>query len=164
MIPVVGREALGLDAAWIGFLAALEGAGAFFGAIAIAMGPVIRSYRVVYYFSILSYLVLIFAATLTTNAASLSVILFCVGIAGAGFSAMQNILIYFVAPPHMRSRLFGVVGVCIGVGLLGVANIGLMAEWFGASAAIRIVAAEGLIPLLSIGVGWRQLGSRAIGR
>jgi hypothetical protein len=54
--------------------------------------------------------VLIFAATLATNAASLSVNLFCVGIAGAGFSAMQNILIYFVAPPHMRSRLFGLVG------------------------------------------------------
>jgi hypothetical protein len=39
-----------------------------------------------------------------------------------------------------------------------------MAEWFGATAAIRIAAAEGLIPLLSIGVGCRQLSSRAIGR
>ena len=36
-----------------------------------------------------------------------------------------------------------------------------MGEWFGGSAAIRIVAAEGIIPLLLIGIGWRQLRPRA---
>jgi uncharacterized membrane protein YuzA (DUF378 family) len=50
--------------------------------------------------------------------------------------------------------------ICIGTGLIGFANIGLMGEWFGGSAAIRIVAVEGLIPLLIIGIGWRQLWSR----
>ena len=45
--------------------------------------------------------------------------------------------------------------------LIGFANIGLMGEWFGGSAAIRSVAAEGLIPLLLVGIGWRRLWRRA---
>jgi hypothetical protein len=32
-----------------------------------------------------------------------------------------------------------------------------MAEFFGASAALQIIAVEGLIPLVLIGVGWRAL-------
>ena len=73
---------------------------------------------------------------------------------------MQSPLIYTVAPPEMRGRLFGVLVICIGSGLIGFTNIGLMGEWFGGSTAMRIVAAEGLIPLLLIGYGWRELWSR----
>ena len=75
----------------------------------------------------------------------------------AGFSTMQSTLIYTIAPPEMRGRLFGVLVICIGTGLIGFANMGLMGELYGGSMAMRIVAAEGLIPLLLIGLGWRQL-------
>jgi hypothetical protein len=87
----------------------------------------------------------------------MAVVLFCVGMMAAGFSTMQSTLIYSVAPPEMRGRLFGVLVICIGTGLIGFANVGLMGEWFGGSAAIRIIAAEGIIPLILIGIGWRQL-------
>jgi hypothetical protein len=87
----------------------------------------------------------------------MAVVLFFVGLMAAGFSTMQSTLIYSVAPPEMRGRLFGVLVICIGTGLIGFANIGLMGELFGGSGAIRIVAAEGIIPLILIGVGWRQL-------
>ena len=80
-----------------------------------------------------------------------------VALMAAGFSTMQSTLIYSVAPPEMRGRLFGVLVICIGTGLIGFANIGLMGELFGGSGAIRIVAAEGIIPLILIGIGWRQL-------
>ncbi len=80
---------------------------------------------------------------------------------GAGFTTMQSTLIYSVAPPEMRGRLFGVLVICIGTGLIGFANVGLMGEWFGGSGAIRIVAAEGIIPLILIGIGWRELWQRA---
>jgi fructose-specific phosphotransferase system IIC component len=73
-------------------------------------------------------------------------------------------LIYSVAPPQMRGRLFGLLSICIGTGLIGFANIGLMGELFGGTVAIRIVAAEGLIPLLLVGLGWRRLRRRAGGR
>jgi len=160
MIPVIGSDELRLSAAWIGGLAALEGGGAFLGALVIAVGVRNVSFRRLYYFGTMAWLVLVFIAGWMADAFSMAAVLFCIGLAGACFTTMQSTLIYSVAPPRMRGRLFGVLVICIGTGLIGFANIGLMGEWFGGSAAIRIVAAEGLIPLLIIGIGWRQLWSR----
>ena len=157
MIPVVGRDVLALSAGWIGVLAGLEGGGAFVGALLIAIGMRTRNFRRLYYFGMLGYLVFAFLAGWMVSAAPMAVVLFFVGVMAAGFSTMQSTLIYSVAPPEMRGRLFGVLVICIGTGLIGFANIGLMGEWFGGSAAMRIVAAEGFIPLILIGVGWRQL-------
>ncbi len=157
MIPVIGSDELGLSAGWIGGLAASEGAGAFLGALAIAVAARGLNFRRLYYFGTLGYLGLIFAAGWMTHAVPTAAVLFCVGLAAACFSTMQSTLIYSVAPAHMRGRLFGLLVICIGTGLIGFFNIGLMGEWFGGSAAIRIVAAEGIIPLLLIGIGWRQL-------
>jgi len=92
----------------------------------------------------------------------MGLVIFLVGLSASGFSTMQSTLVYSVAPPHMRGRLFGVLVICIGSGLVGFANIGLMGEWFGGSAAMRIVAAEGVVPLLLIGLGWRQLWARGL--
>ena len=64
----------------------------------------------------------------------------------------------------MRGRLFGLLVLCIGTGLIGFLNIGLMGEWFGGMTAIRIVAVEGLIPLVLIGIGWRELRQRGAAR
>jgi MFS family permease len=163
MIPVVGREVLEISAGWIGFLAALEGAGAFAGALIIALGFRGGGYRRLYYFGMLGYLIFAFLTGWMVWAAPMGVALFLVGLMASGFSTMQSTLIYSVAPPEMRGRLFGVLVICIGSGLIGFANIGLMGELFGGSAAIRIVAAEGLIPLILIGVGWRQLWARDSG-
>ena len=163
MIPVIGGDDLKLSAGWIGGLAALEGGGAFLGALAIAAGLRRVNYRGLYYFGALAYLLLVFLAGWMIEAVSMSAVLFCVGLAGACFTTMQSTLIYSVAPPEMRGRLFGLMAICIGTGLIGFANIGLMGEWFGGSAAIRIVAAEGLIPLLLLGIGWRQLWRRVGG-
>ena len=161
MIPVIGSDELRLSAAWIGGLAALEGGGAFLSALVIAVGARKMSFRRLYYFGTMAWLVLVFIAGWMADALYMAAVLFCVGLAGACFSTMQSTLIYTVAPPRMRGRLFGVMVICIGTGLIGFANIGLMGEWFGGSAAIRIVAFEGLIPLLIIGIGWRQLWSRS---
>ena len=157
MIPVVGREVLEISAGWIGVLAGLEGGGAFTGSLIIALGFRSSNFRRTYYFGMLGFLVFAFLAGWMVSAAPMGVVLFFVGLTAAGFSTMQSTLIYSVAPPEMRGRLFGVLVICIGTGLIGFANIGLMGELFGGSTAMRIVAAEGLIPLILIGVGWRQL-------
>ena len=157
MIPVIGGDELALGAGWVGGLAALEGGGAFLGALAIAAGLRGTNFRGLYYFGTLAYLLLIFLAGWMIEAVSMAVVLFFVGLASACFTTMQSTLIYSVAPPEMRGRLFGLLVICIGTGLIGFLNVGLMGEWFGGSAAIRIVAAEGLIPLLLVGIGWRQL-------
>lgn len=157
MIPVIGREELGVGAGWIGVLAGLEGGGAFLGALVIAIGARARYFRRLYYFGTLGYLVLIFVAGWMTGPLPLALVLLLVGLAGSGFTTMQSVLVYAVAPPGMRGRIFGIVVLCIGTGVLGYLNIGLMGEWYGGSAAIRIVAAEGIVPLLLIGIGWRAL-------
>lgn len=157
MIPVIGRDELVLSAGWIGALAAVEGGGALLATLLIAVLARPSGFRRLYYFSVLAYLLFAFLAGWMNAAIPLAAVLLCVGLAGAGFSAMQSTLIYSLAPPHMRGRLFGLLVICIGTGLIGFVNIGLMGEWFGGSAAIRIVAAEGLVPLLLIGAGWRQL-------
>jgi MFS family permease len=161
MIPVIGSGELTLSAGWIGGLAALEGGGAFLGALAIAVGVRGANFRGLYYYGTLAYLLLVFLAGWMIEVFSMAAVLFCIGLAGACFTTMQSTLIYSVAPPGMRGRLFGLMAICIGTGLIGFFNVGLMGEWFGGSAAIRIVAAEGLIPLLLVGIGWRQLRRRA---
>ena len=82
------------------------------------------------------------------------------GFASAGFTTMQSTLIYQLAPIEMRGRLFGVLTICIGSGLVGLANIGFMAERFGASNALWMVALEGVIPMAVIGFTWQQLWKR----
>jgi hypothetical protein len=73
---------------------------------------------------------------------------------------MQSTLTYSVAPPNMRSRLFGLIVLCIGTGLFGVFNIGFVAEWFDGATSVRIVAVQGLIVLVAIGIGWHRLWNR----
>ena len=160
MIPVVGREELQVSASIIGGLTALEGGGAFLGALIIAARMRIPSYRRLYYFGMLGYLFAAFTASMMLDVVPMAAALVVVGLCAAGFSTMQSTLIYTVAPPEMRGRLFGVLVICIGSGLIGFTNIGLMGELFGGSTAMRIVAAEGIIPLLFIGWGWRELWSR----
>ncbi|MBN42749.1 MAG: hypothetical protein CL573_04575 [Alphaproteobacteria bacterium] len=160
MIPVVGRDELDVSASVIGGLTALEGGGAFLGSLIIATRARIFSYRRLYYFGMLGYLFAAFTAGWMTDVFPMAVVLVVVGLCASGFSTMQSTLIYTVAPPEMRGRMFGVLVICIGSGLVGFTNIGLMGEWFGGSAAMRIVAAEGLIPLVLVGFAWQKLWAR----
>jgi MFS family permease len=159
MIPVIGEAELGLAPGEIGALTSLEGVGAFLGAVAVAWlaGTSRLRFRRIYYFGTLAYLVLVFLVGWAPTVASTAAALVAVGLAGACFSSMQSTLTYVVAPPAMRSRMFGLLAICIGTGMIGSVNVGLMAELFGASAALQIIAVEGLVPLVLVGVGWRAL-------
>ena len=71
MIPVIGTENLGLNAAAIGGLAALEGGGAFTGALLIAaIGVRPGAYRRLYFFGTASYSALAFVASWMTETAT----------------------------------------------------------------------------------------------
>jgi len=157
MMPVIGKDELHIDAAWIGAITAMEGGGAFLGALMVVLSTRAFNLRRLYYFGTMGYLVCAFVVGWMAEALPMAIALLCVGLAGAGFSTMQSTLIYSIAPPEMRGRLFGLVSLCIGTGIIGFANVGLMGEWFGGSMAVRIIAAEGLIPLVLIAIGWRQL-------
>jgi MFS family permease len=160
MVPVIGLERLEVSAGWVGALVALEGAGAFFGGVILATAAQAAYYRKLYFIGTVAYLVFAFVAAWVTAVPALTVIVFCIGLGSAGFAAMQSTLIYTTAPPHMRGRLLGLMVLCIGTGILGMFNIGLMAEWFGSGAAIAIVATEGMVAMVLIGISWPALWGR----
>ncbi len=164
MIPVIGTENLGLNAAAIGGLAALEGGGAFTGALLIAaVGVRPGAYRRLYFFGTASYSALAFVASWMTETAPMAIVIFFVGLGAAGFSTMQTVLIYGMAPPKMRGRMLGILSLTIGAGVIGFTNIGLMGELFGGANAVRIVAAEGLVAALILGLTWPRLWRDDVG-
>ena len=56
------------------------------------------------------------------------------------------------AEPEYRSRVLGVLALCIGTGPLGFLNIGWMAESYGLPTALAIMATEGLFLMLVLWV------------
>ena len=157
MIPVVGRETLGLSASSIGALTAIEGLFALLAALAVAKAQPRWGLRALYLgvtvglFLMVMLMGIVPALWLTALGLAVS------GTCTAVFAAMQSTLIYVVAPPAMRGRFLGLMTICIGTGVLGFANIGLTAEIFGASNALWIVALEGLVPAVAIALTWTEL-------
>ena len=76
------------------------------------------------------------------------------GLGTAAFSNMQTALILTEAPLATRSRVMGIVTMCIGTGPLGVLTIGVLSEQFGPPVAILIMAGLGVSGL---GFVWTTL-------
>jgi MFS family permease len=157
MIPVIGQDSLHLGASGIGVLASMDGIGSFAGAIAIALWVRQPHFMRLYILSVLSYLVVVIAFALAPERFLAGSALLLTGLSGAGFSVMQATLIYLAAPAEMRSRLYGVLSLCIGSGLVGFLHLGLMAELIGAPWATTLSAVEGLLVLALTWRWWRLL-------
>jgi MFS family permease len=158
MIPVIGQDSLHLDASGIGVLASMDGVGAFISAAAIALWIRQRHFTTLYVGAVLSYMTLMIGVAMAPTAFFAGTALLSTGLANSGFSVMQATLIYLAAPPAMRSRLYGVLSLCIGSGLVGFVNIGLMAEWVGAPWATTISGIEGLFAMALTWRWWRDIG------
>lgn len=150
MIPVIGHEILDLDGFWTGTLQSAEGFGALVGALFIANMIRPGDYFKLYVGGTALFLMGVIAFSFASVFEFSLVFLFCTGLGVAGFSAMQSTIIFLLAPPNMRSRLMGVLAVCIGFGPVGMLHVGLLADHFGASFAIRVSALEGLMVLLMV--------------
>ncbi len=131
MVPVIGKEELGISASSIGAITALEGMAAFTGSLVMARISSPPFYRMIYYYSVCGVLVIVFLMGIFPSTITLVIGLVGFGLAGACFSIMQSTLIYLVAPAEMRGRLLGVMTICIGSGVIGFANMGIMADIFG---------------------------------
>jgi hypothetical protein len=85
-------------------------------------------------------------------------VLLVTGFANSGFSIMQATLVYLSAPPEMRSRMYGVLSVCIGIGMVGFIHLGLLAGVVGASWATVTIGVEGILAMLLTRRWWRAIG------
>ena len=79
------------------------------------------------------------------------------GFGGAGFATMQATLVYLAAPPEMRSRILGVLSVCIGTGPIGFVWLGWLADRIGAPGAAAATGALGLLALAATWPLWRRI-------
>ena len=158
MIPVIGQDNLGLGAAGIGLLASMDGVGAFCGAIVIAFCAKPANYTRLYIGGVVMYLLMLPVFALSPNPLLAGSVLLLTGLANSGFSIMQPTLVYLAAPPEMRSRVFGVLSVCIGVGMMGFLHLGWLAGMIGATWAIVTIGVEGLVAVLLTRRCWLAIG------
>jgi MFS family permease len=159
MIPVIGQDNLHLGAKGIGVLASMDGVGAFCGSIAIALFARPVHYARIYLCGVVSYLVMLIVFALVPNVPLAGTALLFTGVSNACFSVMQATLIYLAAPAEMRSRMYGVLSVCIGTGPIGFLYLGVLADAIGAPWATATTGALGLIALAATHRWWRHLGA-----
>ena len=157
MVPVLGSEQLRLAPFEIGVLASMEGLGSLVGAVAMAAFARRSQFRVLFFLSVLLYLLVTLGFANALDAFLAGTLLFGMGLAMAGFAAMQSTLMLLSAPEGSRQRMMGLLSVFIGSGPIGFAHLGLLAAWVGAPAACTIVAVEGLVALAVVAAKWPVL-------
>jgi MFS family permease len=157
MIPVIGKDRLELGPQGVGLLAGMDGVGAFLGAVAVALLARPEHYRAIYLGGITLYLVMTMAFALATTPVLAGAALLLTGVGGAGFAIMQPTLVFLATPAEMRSRVLGLLSVCIGLGPIGFVVLGGLAELAGAPAATAMMALSGLVALALTRRWWRHI-------
>lgn len=128
----------------VGLLAAAEPLGGLLGGGLIALGLLRMDRRLMFAGGSALFMVMLVIAALSPSYWLAVAVLFLGGFGIAGFANMQTTLMLTEAPIEMRSRLMGIVTVCIGTGPLGVLAIGTLAEPLGPRGAILVMAGLGL--------------------
>jgi MFS family permease len=157
MVPVIGQDRLLLGPEGIGVLASMDGIGAFAGAVLMAMFCPPQFYRAAYVGGVTLYMAMLIVFALVPVPAIAGAALLFTGLGGAAFSIMQATLVYLSAPPEMRSRVLGVLSVCIGVGPVGFLALGWLADAIGAPWATAAAGIVGLLAMLMTRPLWRGI-------
>jgi MFS family permease len=151
LIPVVAREGLALSPEGTGLLASMDGLGSLLSALVLALLARPAHYARIYVWGTALYLAMQVVFALSPDPWLAGAALLVNGFGHAAFSAMQATLVYLSAPVELRSRVLGVLTLCIGLGPVGFLLIGGMAAWLGAGPAC---VASGLLGLLTLALTW----------
>ena len=116
-----------------------------------------RWYGPVYLGGVVCYLITVVIFALVQSPALAGVALLLTGLGGAGFATMQTTLVYLAAPPEMRSRILGVLTVCIGMGPIGFLWLGWLADRIGSHNATAVTGVLGLLALAATWRWWKQI-------
>ena len=157
MVPVIGKEVLGLDAFPVGLLASAEGAGAFLGTIALALWARTLDFRRLFVAGTGLYILAVMLFGWSSWVWISALVLTIAGLGSAAFGVMQSALVLLNAPFALRGHMMGVLSVCIGLGPIGFLHIGWLADWLGAAEAVMLVGAEGLVGFMICCWIWPEL-------
>jgi MFS family permease len=157
MVPVIGKEVLGVPPVLVGLLSTAEGVGALCGALAVANLTQPRWFGPGFLFG--SFATLSGALSFSLSGIY-GISLGALALAGIGsgvFATTQSTLILVNAPPERRSRTMGVLSSAIGVGQLGVLLLGPAASWLGAPLAVALFQLCGIAMVAASMIIWPQL-------
>jgi MFS family permease len=135
----------------------MDGIGAFVGALVAALWLTPRWYGQTYLYGVVCYLIAVVIFALVQSPALAGAALLLTGLAGAGFATMQATLVYLAAPPEMRSRILGVLTVCIGTGPIGFVWLGWLADRIGSHNATAVTGVLGLLALAATRRWWKEI-------
>jgi MFS family permease len=147
LIAPIGLDGYGVSPILVGTLAAAEPLGAIASGISLSAGWLRLDGRRALLRGSFLFLTGLMAMALSPWYALAVTLLLIGGLGTAAFSNMQTTVILTEAPPPTRSRVMGIVTMCIGIGPLGVLAIGALSEQIGPFAAIFTMACLGLVGL-----------------
>jgi predicted MFS family arabinose efflux permease len=154
LIAPIGLDVYHVSPTLVGALAAAEPVGAIVVGIAMAAGWLhLNGTRALLQGSFLFLGGVILMALSPWYGLAL-VLLLIGGLGTAAFGNMQTAIVLIEAPPATRSRVMGIVTMCIGTGPIGVLMIGALSERVGPAVAILIMAGTGVAGLSLV---WRRL-------
>ena len=152
----LGIGAFHVSPALVGVLAAAEPMGALIGGALIAAGLLRMDRRLAFAGGAALFMVTLIVMSLSPFYWLAFAALVIGGFGTAGFGNMQSTLMLTEAPPEMRSRLMGLVTVCIGTGPLGVLLAGAIATEIGPRAAVAVMSTVGLILTVALAAWVRR--------
>ncbi len=161
LVAPIGRMVFAVSPALVGVLAAAESFGAFLGGAWLTTREPRMKGRTLMVGGSLLFLGCVVGMPLAPNFWLACLLLTLGGFGSAAFANMQTSLIVLHAPIDIRSRLMGLLTVCIGMGPLGILLMGVIADFIGPMLAIDLMAATGFVAVAVIGVVWRR---RELGR
>ena len=162
MVPVIGKETLGLDAVGVGMLQSAEGFGALIGATLIASLAPTRIYTLLYVGGIAFFMAMVLLFSRSEIFLLSIVFLWMAGFGMASYTSMQTTLFVASAPPQLRGRVIGTASMALGGNPLGALSVGVTAELLGAPIATTLMSVEGLFALSAVVLAWPELRRRFV--
>jgi MFS family permease len=156
LVAPLGLGAFGVSPTLVGLLAAGEPVGALLGGAAIAAGLLRMDRRLAFAGGAALFMVALIVMALSPSYWLALAVLILGGFGTAGFGNMQSTLMLTEAPIEVRSRLMGIVTVCIGTGPLGVLLAGVLSDQIGPRGAILVMASLGLAATVVLGAALRR--------
>ena len=150
LFPVVARDHLHVGAGLTGVLISANGIGALIGAgVIVYLGTTRYHGRIFVIGSALQLTgLLLFALSPWYSLAFLMLLM--VGLGTSGFTTMQSTIVIMSSTPERRGTALGVLGICFGIGPLGIVAMGALATLLNSPAAIAIAAGAGLLLMLPV--------------
>ncbi len=156
LVTPIAERHFGVSASLVGVLAASEPVGALLAGSYLARNGAPCGGRLLMVGGTLLFLAAIAAMPRMPSFPLACLAMIPGGCGAAAFSAMQTALIAAHAPVEIRSRLMGLLTVCIGCGPLGILAMGALGHVLGDRTAMDAMAAAGMLTASTIGWRWRR--------